>query len=124
MNYCLGFAFRGDVVYLIRKERPAFMAGKLNGIGGKLEPGEDPLEAMRREFKEEAGLTVSNWHPFYIIPGNGYTIHCFAVRLRPAGPVPGADLRRHENRLIEFPGDAGSQCLRAGGWHGDPGEPR
>jgi 8-oxo-dGTP diphosphatase len=32
--------------------------GKWNGLGGKLEPGESPEEGMRREIREESGLTV------------------------------------------------------------------
>jgi 8-oxo-dGTP diphosphatase len=31
-------------------------AGKFNGLGGKLEPGEDVVTGMRREIREEAGL--------------------------------------------------------------------
>lgn len=50
-----------DSVLLIRKKRPAWMAGLLNGIGGKVEEGETPEEAMRREFFEEAGAIVSDW---------------------------------------------------------------
>ena len=34
-------------------------AGRLNGIGGKLEEGENFLEAAMRETKEETGYTVS-----------------------------------------------------------------
>jgi 8-oxo-dGTP diphosphatase len=30
--------------------------GKYNGLGGKLEPGEDIVSCMRREIREEAGL--------------------------------------------------------------------
>lgn len=30
--------------------------GKYNGLGGKLEPGEDVVTGMRREIREEAGL--------------------------------------------------------------------
>jgi len=34
-------------------------AGKWNGLGGKLEPGETPEECARREIREESGLTVT-----------------------------------------------------------------
>jgi 8-oxo-dGTP diphosphatase len=33
-------------------------AGKWNGLGGKLEPGESPEECAAREIYEESGLTV------------------------------------------------------------------
>jgi 8-oxo-dGTP diphosphatase len=33
--------------------------GKWNGLGGKLEPDESPLEAAIRELEEEAGLKLS-----------------------------------------------------------------
>lgn len=33
--------------------------GKYNGLGGKLEPGEDVAAGMRREIREEAGLEVT-----------------------------------------------------------------
>ena len=32
--------------------------GRWNGLGGKLDPGESPEQAMRREVFEESGLTV------------------------------------------------------------------
>jgi len=35
-------------------------AGKWNGLGGKLEPGETPEECAIREIREESGLVVSN----------------------------------------------------------------
>ena len=55
--YVLGFAFTTDGrVALIQKKRPAWQAGKLNGIGGKVEATEDSLSAMRREFREETGV--------------------------------------------------------------------
>ncbi|MGE3333658.1 MAG: NUDIX domain-containing protein [Rhodospirillaceae bacterium] len=60
-TYALGFMFYrsplGELtVVLIKKKRPAWQAGLLNGIGGKVEDGETPEQAMVREFKEEAGL--------------------------------------------------------------------
>lgn len=33
--------------------------GKFNGLGGKLEPGEDIVECIRREVREEAGLEIA-----------------------------------------------------------------
>lgn len=67
-QYVLGFAFDPPYknVVLIRKNRPAFQAGKLNGVGGKLEVDEAPVDAMVREFYEETGLRTkqSSWHMF------------------------------------------------------------
>ena len=61
-RYVLGFVFSLDAsrVLLIWKNRPEWQKGKLNGIGGKIEEGELPIDAMKREFSEEtsfAGLT-------------------------------------------------------------------
>jgi len=35
-------------------------AGKWNGLGGKLEPGETPEECARREIQEESGLVAKH----------------------------------------------------------------
>jgi len=58
-EYVVGFAYTlDDKILLIEKKRPEWQRGLLNGIGGKIEPGETCEEAMRREAKEEAGLDV------------------------------------------------------------------
>jgi len=59
-EYVCSFLFSPDRarVVLIRKNRPAWQAGKLNGVGGKIEPGESPRQAARREFREETGLDL------------------------------------------------------------------
>lgn len=79
MNYCLGFAFSRDLtrVMLIRKLRPAWQAGRLNGIGGKLEAGETALEAMVRECREETGLDISDWEYFATIQSAQFTVTCY-----------------------------------------------
>lgn len=63
-NFVLGFAFTPDEqwVALIEKKRPAWQIGLLNGIGGRIEPGERPEVAMIREFEEETGFkNDSGW---------------------------------------------------------------
>lgn len=51
----LMFVRRGDEVLLIRKKR-GHGAGKINGPGGKIDPGETPLEGACRETREETGV--------------------------------------------------------------------
>jgi 8-oxo-dGTP diphosphatase len=59
-RYVCSFLFSPDRtrVLLIRKNRPTWQAGRLNGVGGKIEPGETPVQAARREFREETGLDL------------------------------------------------------------------
>lgn len=66
INYTVGFLFSCDLkrVALVRKNRPQWQAGLLNGIGGKVEVGELPLDAMIREFYEEAGVVINEWNHF------------------------------------------------------------
>ncbi|QRN98336.1 8-oxo-dGTP diphosphatase [Archangium violaceum] len=48
----------GTKVLLIHRNARANDAhlGKYNGLGGKMEPGEDVVSCMRREIREEAGI--------------------------------------------------------------------
>jgi 8-oxo-dGTP diphosphatase len=74
MDYVLGVIYdinRGYVL-LIEKSKPDWQAGKLNGVGGKIEPGETPLEAMVRETDEETGLTVTEWRHYATLRFNGH----------------------------------------------------
>lgn len=62
MDYVVGFMFSPDrdKVLLIRKTKPVWQAGHLNGIGGKIEEGEDGQDAMAREFEEETGIKTNS----------------------------------------------------------------
>ena len=42
------------------KKQDDIHAGKWNGLGGKLEPGESPEECAIREIREESGLQARN----------------------------------------------------------------
>lgn len=79
--YACGFAFDliGQVA-LIQKNRPAWQAGLLNGIGGHVEAGETPLQAMEREFKEETGVTVTGWELFAVCQ-TGTEAVCYMYRV-------------------------------------------
>lgn len=79
-KYVVGFMFdrtRTDVL-LLRKLRPKWQSGKINGIGGRIEAGESAVEAMRREFAEEAGITHDNWREFCVLSDfREWSIHFF-----------------------------------------------
>lgn len=52
---------RGDEVLLAMKKR-GFGAGRWNGVGGKLDPGETIEQALVRECQEEIGVTPTSYH--------------------------------------------------------------
>ncbi|HEX8437288.1 8-oxo-dGTP diphosphatase [Archangium sp.] len=56
----LGYVLSPDgtkVLLIHRNARPHDAhLGKYNGLGGKMEPGEDVVSCMRREIREEAGI--------------------------------------------------------------------
>jgi 8-oxo-dGTP diphosphatase len=85
-SYCLGFAFyrsRRKVV-LIRKTKPDWQRGKLNGVGGKIEDGEYSNVAMGREFEEETGCPsfCTQWQLFTTLQfPDDVVVYCFAAAL-------------------------------------------
>ncbi len=81
MEYVSGFLFSKDraKLVLVLKNRPFYLKGKYNAVGGKIDPGEQPIDAMRREFWEETGQNVTDWYPLgsYQTPRENETIHYF-----------------------------------------------
>lgn len=80
-HYVCGFMFNKDrtVVVLIRKRHPLPQSGKLNGVGGVVEPGEAIADAMPREFEEETGVktTVTQWREYATLVAGQAIIHFF-----------------------------------------------
>lgn len=100
--YVLGFAFTHTMksVVLIEKRKPAWQAGKLNGVGGKFENSDSNGHfAMSREFAEETGHIVEPelWHLFEIMRfKNGAIVYCYTVQLR-----EGALVRTMEDEVVD-----------------------
>lgn len=83
MRYVVGFMFSSDLkrVALIRKLKPEWQKGLLNGIGGKIEDGECEEAAMIREFFEETGFATSGpWRHYSNLDGDGFKVTMFACR--------------------------------------------
>lgn len=84
--YVCGFAFNFDRtrVVLIKKNRPEWQKGFLNGVGGHVKKDEDIQDAMEREFKEETGVQIWAWNCFCHYEGKDYIVHflkCFTAMI-------------------------------------------
>jgi 8-oxo-dGTP diphosphatase len=91
----LTFLTRPDEVLLIRlgPDRGDW-AGLLNGVGGHVERGEDPIQSARREIEEETGLIAGE-------------LRLAGVVIIDTGEQPGIG-------LYVFVGDVGGGELQAG----------
>lgn len=69
VRYSVGFLVspEGDRVLLLEKARPDWIRGLWNGVGGHIERGESPFEAMMREAAEEAALPPLPWKHLGVI---------------------------------------------------------
>ena len=76
------FVFRDNEVLLIHK-KTGFGKGKINGPGGRLEPGETPRQAAIREVEEEVGVVpveITACGELYFQFLDGLSIHGFVFR--------------------------------------------
>lgn len=96
----------GDRILLIRHHPGRPNAGKWNGPGGKIEPGELPRRAALRELREETGLVLApadarfagvvTWHDWPGEPDVGGYV--FVAHVGPAAAWTGRR-RTHEGTL-------------------------
>lgn len=116
MNYVCGFLFffaaSRPQIALIRKEKPEWQKGKLNGVGGKIEDGETPAHAMWREFAEETGVSIAEgrWKNFRTERfTSGNVVYFFGGS---ATPFEWESLRTMENEeIVRWSGDINSPEL-------------
>jgi len=97
-HYVMGLCIdrSAGLVLLVEKKQPAWQAGLLNGVGGKIEDDESPDDAMRREFKEETGISIpfASLRLIVILTCNGGTVYVYSIEPRPfprATDLPGSN---------------------------------
>jgi 8-oxo-dGTP diphosphatase len=111
-EYVLGFRFdrEREWVVLIEKKKPARQYGFLNGVGGKIEENEEPIEAMVREFEEETGVTTSEkeWaHALTLDKEDEFKVFVFAS----VGDITECQTMEEEEVVIGHARDIPDQCL-------------
>ncbi|MBZ5735096.1 NUDIX domain-containing protein [Nocardioides sp. TRM66260-LWL] len=88
---------RGGRVLAARRVGPPALAGRWELPGGKVEPGEEPAAALRRELREELGVDVEveGWLATRVDLGAGRTLRVGVVRAR-GSAEPEADGVSHD----------------------------
>lgn len=85
-EYVVGFALGpGKRVALIRKTKPVWQAGLLNGVGGKVEDSDASRHAaMAREFLEETGVETAplDWVWYLQITTDKSVVDFFVTKLK------------------------------------------
>ncbi len=127
----VAYVVRGEEVLLVHRTARAHdpQHGLFNGLGGKVEPGEDVIAAIRRELAEEAGIEATelelrgtiSW-PVESGPGRDWFGFVFRVDAF-AGEPPAANAEGTLHwvpraRLAELPLPAGDERWLA--WVFDP----
>jgi 8-oxo-dGTP diphosphatase len=88
-QYVAGFMkdSQGQIA-LVRKNKPKWQAGRLNGIGGGVEEGELPLKAMYREWHEETGTGYFFWNFFAELRFDDCAVHFFKANVAALPALP------------------------------------
>ncbi len=124
LEIALAVAVRQGRALVARRSPDAHLGGLWEFPGGKIESGEEPAEAARRELREEAGLEGGSLEPLTLFvhsyPDRTVRLHAFLIR-EPAGEVrvdgdrEWAWLAREELLAVPMP-EANAAILRALGW--------
>ena len=97
-------------IIILRQYRFAVSRYLLEFPAGTLEPGESPLNSIKREIKEETGYKARNWNNLGIlVPAPGYAdeeIHLFLARgLTKLVKAPSGDLDEDIEVIILEPSE-------------------
>ena len=92
-------AFDKEDIILVRQNRPAVDKAMLEIPAGKLEVGEDPLDAAKREFSEETGYEAKSMRYLgAMLPSVGYTNE--AIHLYLASDLSKGDMHLDEDEFL------------------------
>ena len=124
IDVALAVPLRGERILVARRGSDAQLAGLWEFPGGKVDPGESPPEAARRELREETRLDGGAIEPLGLFvheyPDRRVRLHAFIVR-EPEGTVETDGGREHawhslpELEELEMP-EANAAILRALRW--------
>jgi mutator protein MutT len=101
---------RDDEILLAMKKR-GFGAGRWNGVGGKLDPGETIEQALVRECQEEIGVTPTDYtkvavHDFVFADGSAdMLVHAFVCTAWQGEPVETEEMAPQWFKLTDIPYD-------------------
>jgi ADP-ribose pyrophosphatase len=104
-------------VHLVREYKYAVGRDSLEVVSGAIDAGETPLEAARRELREEAGLIAAEWHALGTVDPFTTAIRCtnhlfLAKGLSPTSADPDDG---EEIALVRVSLEAALQMVLAGG---------
>lgn len=97
---------------LLGMKKRGFGAGRWNGFGGKLEPGETLLAAARREMSEESGITVEESNiievgnidfEFQAKPGETLEVHIFRIEKWSGEPTESEEMKPQWYSVDQIP---------------------
>lgn len=94
---CMIVAEDGKILIVSRRDDPT----KFSFPGGKVDPGETPEEAAKRELEEETGLVASALHPVFIGQDGPYECTTFACEVE-GGHVALDDIDTDEEGIIRW----------------------
>ncbi len=124
IDIALAIPVLDDRVLIARRGEGLHLAGKWEFPGGKVEAGEAPAEAARRELAEETGLDSDELEPLVVVVHDyaemPLRLHVFLVREwkgepRLGGPRELTWVPVDELFEVEMP-EANRQMLRALSW--------